>query len=56
MRTIRGVKITDDIDKILNAEFIKSNPDLLVIENDRIKTTKKGLLILDEILLDLIEL
>ncbi|MBN1282131.1 MAG: radical SAM family heme chaperone HemW [Alphaproteobacteria bacterium] len=56
MRTTRGVKITDDIDKILNAEFIKSNPDLLVIENDRIKTTKKGLLILDEILLDLIEL
>lgn len=55
MRTIRGVKITDDIKKLLNYDFIKKNSALVNISNNRINATEKGLLILDDLLLKLIK-
>ena len=35
MRTANGVKITDDIDNILNTEFINKNPDMVKIKNNK---------------------
>ncbi|MBN1324880.1 MAG: radical SAM family heme chaperone HemW [Alphaproteobacteria bacterium] len=56
MRTIIGVNITPDINKIINFDFIKNNPDLVLIKSNRILTTEKGMLILDDLLINLIKL
>jgi oxygen-independent coproporphyrinogen III oxidase len=57
MRTTTGVKMTSDVREIINFEFITKNPDLLFIKPDnRITTTEKGILILDELLVNLIKL
>lgn len=56
MRTIVGLKLTPDVCEIIDFEFIKNNPDLLFIKPDnRITTSDKGMLILDELLVNLIK-
>ena len=56
MRMVRGVALDSDTKKIINMEFVKSNPDLISLNNDgtRIAATKQGMLILDELLLNLV--
>lgn len=56
MRMVRGVALDSDTKKIINMEFVKSNPDLISLNNDgtRVAATKKGMLILDELLLNLV--
>ena len=55
MRTIRGVRLTEDVKNKLNLEWINSHKDLVEKTNEYLHTTRKGLLILDEIVLDLIK-
>lgn len=50
MRTTRGAKISDAV----NMDFVKSHPDLITSHGDRIAATQKGMLILDELLIDLV--
>lgn len=56
MRMVRGVALDSDTKKIINMEFVKSNPDLISLNNDgtRVAATKQGMLILDELLLNLV--
>jgi len=55
LRTVRGITLAPDIKNALNMEYAKSHPDLIEIANDRIRTTNRGMLILDEILLNLVK-
>lgn len=56
MRQVRGLKITPDVEKILNMEYVNNNPDLLTkIDCGRIAATKKGMLILDDLLINLVK-
>ncbi|MBQ0013045.1 MAG: radical SAM family heme chaperone HemW [Proteobacteria bacterium] len=55
MRTIRGVEITDNIAKILNTDFIKNNSDLIKIDKNRIFATTQGMLVLDNLLLNMVK-
>ncbi|MCQ2599353.1 MAG: radical SAM family heme chaperone HemW [Alphaproteobacteria bacterium] len=55
LRTLNGVKMTTDVKNIINYDFINNNPDLLQITPDnRLRTTEKGMLILDNLLVNLI--
>ncbi|HNY25595.1 MAG TPA: radical SAM family heme chaperone HemW [Alphaproteobacteria bacterium] len=57
MRTIRGIKLTEDVQNVIDFEFIKNHPDLVAINpENRLTATKKGILILDELLVNLIDL
>lgn len=55
MRTMRGVKLTPDVAEVLNDDYIAMHPDLLQKADDRIMATKKGLLILDDLLINLVK-
>ena len=55
MRTIRGVKLTPDVLAIIKPDFISTHPELIHSHNDaRIYATEKGMLILDDLLVNLI--
>lgn len=54
MRQVRGVKLDPGIQKVINMDFVTSNPELLNITTDnRIAATKQGMLILDDIILNM---
>lgn len=54
LRQVRGVKIDADITQIINQEFVNQNPDLLMTTTERrLVATQKGMLILDDLLLNL---
>ena len=55
MRTIRGVKINEDVKKELNFDWINSHKDLVEINGEYLHTTPSGLLILDDIIVDIIK-
>lgn len=55
MRTIRGVKLSDDVKKQINFDWINSHKDLVAIDSEYLHTTDTGLLILDDIIVDLIK-
>lgn len=50
MRTVSGVRLDSNIKSLLNTEWILSHPDLVVLENDFLKATEKGLLVLDDLI------
>ena len=55
MRTMRGVELTKDVKKMLNFDWIKTHKDLVEIDTKYLHTTPQGLLILDDLILDLIK-
>lgn len=55
MRTIRGVKLTQDVKNQINFDWINSHKDLVEIDSEYLHTTPRGLLILDNIIVDLIK-
>lgn len=55
LRTVRGITLAPDIKNALNIEYAQSHPELLEITNNRICTTKRGMLILDDVLLNLVQ-
>ncbi len=54
LRTARGINLSDDVYKIINWEFVGNHPELLTTDDSRLTATKKGLLILDDLLVNLI--
>ncbi len=54
MRTIRGVLVDDMVAKIINIEFAKSHPDMLMFDGNRIHATDKGMLVLDDLITKLV--
>ena len=55
LRTMRGVKLTDDVKQQINFDWVKKHKDLVEIDNEYLHTTARGLLILDDITVDLIK-
>lgn len=55
MRTMRGVRLTDDVKQKINFDWVNSHKDLVEIENEYLHTTLRGLLVLDEIIVDVIK-
>lgn len=55
LRTTRGLLLAPNVKNALNIEYVKQNPELIEIANGRIRATKKGMLILDDLLLNLVK-
>ena len=55
MRTLRGVKLTDDVKKQINFDWVESHKDLVEIKSEYLHTSTRGLLILDDIITDIIK-
>ena len=55
MRTMRGVKLSPDVRQIIKFDWGGSHKDLVEINNEYLHTTQKGLLILDEIIVDIMK-
>ena len=53
LRTMRGISLGLDIKNVLDIDFINSHNDLVKIENNRLVATDKGLLILDDLLVNI---
>lgn len=55
LRQVRGVKLTPDVSNIINKKYIDTHPHLLQYRPDnRLAVTQSGMLILDDIILDII--
>lgn len=55
MRTMRGVHLIDDVKNKINFDWVNKHKDLVAIDDNYLHTTAKGLLILDDIMIDLIK-
>ena len=55
LRTTRGLLLAPDIKNALNIEYAKQHPELLEVVDGRIRTTNAGMLILDDLLLNLVK-
>ncbi len=53
MRTMRGAAKTDDVMQMIDTEYVRAHPELVVDCGDRIRATEKGILILDDLLVHL---
>lgn len=54
LRTIRGVKLDEEVNQVLNFDWIQKHKNLIEIDKGYLHTTTKGLLVLDGLMLDLI--
>ena len=54
MRTMRGCQLTDDVKNVIDINWVNKNPELVQIQDNRISATKSGILILDEIMINLV--
>lgn len=56
MRTKRGVRLDGPVKKIIDLEFAKSHPDMLMfVGDDRIAATDMGILVLDDLITNLVK-
>jgi len=55
LRTTRGLLLAPDVKNALNIEYANQHPELLEFADGRIRTTRAGMLILDDILLNLVK-
>lgn len=53
MRTMRGVRLSDDVKNKINFDWVKNHKDLVEIDGEYLHTTNAGLLLLDDIIVDL---
>ena len=54
LRQTRGVYLDNNVKKIINMDYVQKHPDLLQQTSDnRIAATKNGILILDDLILNL---
>ena len=55
MRTILGVRLDTDVKNQINFDWVKNHGDLVVLSDEYLRTTSKGLLFLDDIIVDVIK-
>lgn len=55
MRTMRGVLLAKDIQNVVNMEYVNKHPEMVVVENGCMYATKRGLITLDDLLVNLIK-
>lgn len=54
MRTIRGCRLTETIKNVIDIDWVQKHPELVKIEDNRIRATDMGMMILDEIIVNVI--
>ena len=54
LRTMRGVRLTDDVKNAINMDTVKSMQGLVQINNDRLCATDAGILVLDDIVVKIV--
>ena len=54
LRTVRGCQLTDDVKSVIDIEWVNNHPGLVNIHNNCIRVTKQGMLVLDDVILNLI--
>lgn len=55
LRTMRGVRLTNDICDLINFDFVNNHPELVTTTNNRLAATQKGILILNDLLVNLVK-
>ena len=55
MRTVKGVKLDDDVRALIDFDWVYKHKNLVVEKNNYLYATLDGLLVLDNLLLDLIK-
>ena len=55
LRTVRGVALTDDVKHLINFDWVKLHNDLVEISDEYLYATPCGMLVLDNITLELIK-
>lgn len=55
MRTVRGCRLTDTVKNVIDIDWVLGNPNLVQINGDRISATAGGMLILDEVMVNLVK-
>ena len=54
LRQTRGLLLAPDVENALDFEYIKQNPALVEIVDNRIRATKRGMLVLDDMILNMV--
>ncbi|MBQ2016905.1 MAG: radical SAM family heme chaperone HemW [Alphaproteobacteria bacterium] len=54
MRTISGCQLTDDVKNVIDIDWVLQHPEHVTIQNNRISATAQGILILDDIVVNII--
>jgi hypothetical protein len=54
MRTTQGCRLTDDTKNVIDIDWINKHPELVTIQNNRLSATPRGMIILDDIILNII--
>ena len=55
MRTMRGVSVNDITRNAIDMDFVRANPDLITVRDNRICATARGILILDDLVVKLVK-
>lgn len=55
MRTMRGVLLANDVKNVLDMQYINAHSELVEINGNRMRATDRGLMVLDDLLLNLIK-
>ena len=55
MRTVRGCRLTDAVKNVIDMDWVCRNDSLVQINGDRISATRNGMLILDEVMVNLVK-
>lgn len=55
LRTLQGCLLTDGVKKVIDMDWVGSHPDLVQIQGNRISATPSGMLILDDVTLNLVK-
>lgn len=55
LRTLRGCLLTDGVKKVIDMNWAETHPDLVQIQDNRISATPSGMLILDDLTLNLVK-
>lgn len=54
MRTVQGCRLTETIKNVIDIDWVKAHPEYVKIQDNRICTTAHGMMILDEIIVNVI--
>lgn len=54
MRTVRGCRLTDDVQNVINSDWINQNSHLVTVSDGCIRATSAGMLVLDDVIVNMV--
>lgn len=55
LRMVRGIKLDPEIKKVINIDYVNNHPEYIKVRDNRIRATEHGMIILDDIILNLVK-